>query len=174
MYQSIEDEVCRLLDLFEKYFDGLTFYEFTRPEIIYAPLTVDAGQCMYDFVEMNYVVGNLVFNTHMIPNNFIQYITVVAPHETAHWCTAIVNGYLNDDEQNVNHGHTWRQMMRFFEADPRPQIFDLHAPVVDGLHQFGCKCSTVNLDDQDIEMYELDLHCPNCNTDFRQIVKAKK
>lgn len=172
MYQSIEDEVCRCIDLFEKCFEGHTFYKVSRPEIIFAPLTIDAAQCLYAFDGHESVFGNIVFNSHMVDYNFEKYIEVVTPHETSHWCTAILNGYLNDEEQNLNHGYTWKQMMAFFEADDRACIFDLHAPVIQGLHQYGCACCTVNLNDQEVEEYSIDLCCPNCGCDYKLLLKG--
>jgi len=174
MYQSIEDEVCRHLDLFDKWFKGRTFYQLSRPEIIFAPLTIDAGQCMYEFVEMNYVVGNLVFNSHMIPDNFIKYIEVVVPHEVSHWCHAVLHGYINDEEQNLNHGVQWKQLMQLFEANDSSTIFGIIAPPVDGLKQYGCSCCIINLDEDDIENYADNLFCDHCQKEYKPLNKGEK
>ncbi len=170
MYQSIEDEVCRHLDSFEKWFRGHTFCDIkSRPEVIFAPLSIDAGQCMYDWVEMNYVIGNIIFNTHMIPLNFEQYISCVIPHETSHWCHAVLHGYINDEEQNLEHGEQWKQLMKFFEADACANIYGMKSPPVVGLVQYECDCCVVNLDDYDIINFAKDLYCPNCKKEYKPV-----
>ena len=171
MYQHIEDEVCRCIDLFDKWFDGRTFYECTKPEVIFAPLTIDAGQC-YTCFEVDYMFGNMVFNSYMVPLNFEKYIELVVPHETAHWCHSILHGYLNNDVLNIDHGITWKQMMQFFEADDSEHIFNLKSPVIQGLHHYGCNCSTINLDNEDKKLYSLDLYCPKCGCDYKLLVEG--
>ncbi len=174
MYQSIEDEVCRHLDLFAKWFKDRTFCDITsRPEVIFAPLTIDAGQCMYTWVEMNMVIGNIVFNTHMIPLNFEQYIKCVVPHEVSHWCHAVFHGYINDEEQNLEHGTQWQQLMKFFEADACSRIYGMASPPVVGLTQYGCDCCVVNLDDFDLINYAEDLYCPNCKKSYQPLTKEE-
>jgi predicted SprT family Zn-dependent metalloprotease len=169
MYQYIEDEVCRCIDLFDKWFGGRTFYPLTRPEVIYAPLTIDAGQSFTAF-KADYIFGYITFNSHMIPLNFEKYIEVIVPHETAHWCHAVLHGEMQND-LNLTHGITWKQMMDFFEADSSEHIYDLKSPKIKGLTQYGCNCSVINLDNEDISLYSLDLYCPKCKCDYKLIPK---
>jgi predicted SprT family Zn-dependent metalloprotease len=166
MYQHIEDEVCRCIDLFDNWFSVGTFYDTARPEIIFAPLTMDAGQCMVVF-EADQMFGNLVFNSSMVPLNFEKYIEVVVPHETAHWCHGILHGWVNDEVQNLNHGFQWQQIMQFLEADPRETIFDLKSPVINNLHHYGCDCSTINLDNEEKVEYGETLYCYNCECEYK-------
>ena len=172
MDQHIEDEVCRCIDLFDKWFGDHTFYECTRPEIIFAPLTIDAGQC-YTCFEADFMFGNMVFNSHMVPLNFEKYIEVVVPHETAHWCHSVLHGWVNDELQNLNHGIQWKQLMQFFEADPKETIFDLQSPVIGHLHHYGCNCSTINLDNEDKDLYSSELYCYNCECEYKLLVEGK-
>ena len=176
MYTYIEDEVCKHLDLFEKHFTGYTMYDVTsRPEIQFAPLSVDAGLCMYEWVEMNYVVGNIIFNDLMIsPENIQNIIEFVVPHESGHWCTAVFNGYLDDEAQNINHGTVWKQMMWFFDACDHECFHGLVAEPTNGMEQWGCGCSIVNFDDYDKIKYSNDLYCNHCKEEYKPLKKREK
>ena len=171
MYEYIEDEVCKHIDMFEKWFAGRTFYDFTRPEVIFAPLTLDAGQSYVNF-EVEYMFGLITFNSRMIPLNFEQYINVVVPHETAHWCHSVLHGYVNNDF-NLTHGDSWKQMMQFFDADDSASIFDLQSPVISGLHHFGCNCSTINLDNEEVSLYSSELYCYKCDCEYKLLKKGE-
>jgi predicted SprT family Zn-dependent metalloprotease len=124
---------------------------------------------MYDWID-DYVVGNIVINKLLVvPDNMDCLINRVVPHEIGHWCVAVLNGYLNDYEQNINHGITWKQMMQFFEADDCPQFYGAHSLSAEGWVPYGCECTTLNLDLQDIKDYKEHLHCINCNKDYKPL-----
>lgn len=170
-YQNIEDKCFECVDLFKEWFEGKTMFPITYPEIVFSPLTIDAAQCWYEWDGMISCNGIIVFNSYTIPMNYDLYMNVVAPHETAHYCTALLHGWLNDTEQNENHGIHWNQMMQFFDADPTPTLFNFISPVVEGLTQYGCSCCTINLDNDDIVEYSSELYCYNCECEYKPIKK---
>lgn len=173
MYNKISDKVMELVDFYDEWMSEWSCYPSCYPKIEFQPMTLDAAQCHYEFIELEEVRGKVIFNSHVIPMNYKMYMNVVVPHEVSHWCHALMFGFINDEEMNENHGFTWTQMMEFFEADPTPRMFNMKSPVVKGLYHYGCKCCTVNLSKKEVDEYAFDLYCPNCNQEYKFITKGK-